>query len=108
MSEIGIDIVELDRIVSVSPGFVERVLSAKEMKLYESYSESRKIEFLGGRFAAKEAIIKCLSDIEIPDMKEIEILNNENGKPIAKYKDYNIKLSISHEKHYACAVALLQ
>lgn len=107
MQEIGIDIVELDRLVCKPDSFVERVLSPGEIKIYETYGEDRKVEFLGGRFAAKEAIIKCLSEIEIPAMNEIEILDNEKGKPIVNYKNYNLKVSISHEKHYACAIALL-
>lgn len=108
MQEIGIDIVELDRLSTVSESFVSRVLSPAEMQLYESYKDNRRTEYLGGRFAAKEAIIKCLSEIEIPNMNEIEIIDNKIGKPIVRYKDYKIKVSISHEKHYACAVALLQ
>ena len=108
MTGIGIDIVELDRIDGVSDGFIKHVLSAEEIKVYNSSNDNRKREYLGGRFAAKEAIIKCLSDIEIPNMNEIEILNDSSGKPVAKYKNYKLKVSISHEKHYACAVATLE
>lgn len=108
MTGIGIDIVELDRIDCVSDGFVKRVLSPEESNFYYSFNENRKREYLGGRFAAKEAIIKCLSDIEVPIMSEIIILNDSNGKPVVKYKNYKIKVSISHEKHYACAIAMLE
>ena len=108
MRGLGIDIVELDRIDCVSDGFVKRVLSLEEISLYYSFSDNRKKEYLGGRFAAKEAIIKCLSGIEMPIMNEITILNDSNGKPVVNYKNYKIKVSISHEKHYACAVAVLE
>ena len=107
MANIGTDIVELDRLVDIKEGFIKRVLSKEEIEVYSGYREKRKKEFLGGRFAAKEAIIKCLSDIEIPNMADIVILNNKKGKPIVKYKDYKIDLSISHETHYAIAVAIL-
>ena len=106
--EVGIDIVEIARVKkAMSERFVEKVLSKEEITLFNTFKEFRQAEFLAGRFACKEAIIKCLSDIEIPSMPEIVITNNSNGKPVAKYKDYNIKLSISHEKHYAVAIALL-
>lgn len=108
MKGIGIDIVELDRLSSVSDNFVSHVLSKDEITIYNSYSGKRKIEFLGGRFAGKEAIIKCLSDYEIPVMSEISIINEKSGKPIVNYKDYNIKVSISHETHYAVAIATLE
>lgn len=103
----GIDIVELDRVKSVKEGFVKHVLSLSEIEKYNSFEEQRRVEYLGGRFACKEAIIKCLSDIEIPNMNELNIQNDEKGKPFIKYKDYFIEISISHEKHYAIAVAIL-
>lgn len=108
MNEIGIDIVEIERLNSLKEGFINHVLSPEEIKIYKKYEGERSVEFLAGRFAAKEAIIKCLSDIEIPNMNEIEILNKDNGKPSVKYKDYKIKVSISHERHYACAIAILE
>lgn len=107
MAKVGIDIVELDRLKDIKDGFVKHVLSKEEIEVFNSYSDSRKIEYLGGRFAAKEAIIKCLSNIEIPKMPDITIINNKDGKPIVNYKDYDIDLSISHEKHYAVAAAIL-
>lgn len=108
MREVGIDIVELDRVANVSDGFIKHVLSDDEIKIYNDLTDTRKIEYLGGRFATKEAIIKCLSDIEIPNMNDISILNRENGKPYVVYKDYNFSISISHEKHYAVAIAILE
>lgn len=108
MQEVGIDIVELCRVEKPKPGFINHVLAPEEIEIYNSYNEVRKKEFLGGRFACKEAIIKCLSQIEIPNMNEIVILNNDKGKPIAKYKDYNLKVSISHEREYAVAIACLE
>lgn len=108
MSKVGIDIVKLSRLDNVKEGFVLHVLSRKEIEIYNSYTDSRKKEYLGGRFAAKEAIIKCLSGIEIPNMNDIVILNNEVGKPIVTYKDYKIEVSISHEDEYAVAIAIME
>lgn len=110
MLGIGIDIVEIDRIKKQidNKRFVELVLSREEIERFNSFSEIRKIEFLAGRFAAKEAIIKCLSDYENVTMSSLNITNNEKGKPEIEYKDYIILLSISHERHYAIAIASLE
>lgn len=108
MENIGIDIVELDRLDDIKDGFINHVLSNVEKEKYNNLPELKRKEFLGGRFAAKEAIIKCLSNYEVPNMKDIEITNLDNGQPVVKYKDYNILISISHEKHYAVAIAMLK
>ena len=108
MSGIGIDIVEIDRIKSaLSDSFVSKVLSKDEINTFNNYKDNRKIEYLAGRWACKEAIIKCLSDYETPLMTDLTIINNDKGKPIINYKDYDIELSISHEIHYAIAIACL-
>ena len=108
ISGIGTDIVEIERVRKViSESFMARVLSNEELERTKTMSENRKIQFLAGRFAAKEAIIKCLSDEEVPDMRDLNITNNEKGKPEIVYKDYRILLSISHEIKYATAVAVL-
>lgn len=107
MSRIGVDIVELDRLLDTKEGFINHVLSKEEIDVYNTLSDIRKKEYLGGRFASKEAIIKCLNGIEIPNMNEISVLNHEDGSPFVVYKDYDISISISHEKHYAIAMAML-
>ncbi|MCR4856270.1 MAG: holo-ACP synthase [Erysipelotrichaceae bacterium] len=108
ISGIGTDIVEIERVKKViSDGFMAKVLSSDELERTKEMSETRKIQFLAGRFAAKEAIIKCLSDRELPNMSDLNITNDEKGKPEIRYKDYEILLSISHERNYATAVAVL-
>lgn len=108
MNYAGIDIIENIRIEKkLSIGFIKQVLTDNEISVYELKKGNKKLEYLCGRFAAKEAIIKCVSDFENPHMLEIEIMNNEVGKPIVKFKDYNISLSISHEKNYSIAIAIL-
>ena len=106
---IGTDIVEIDRIrKALSDPFLRKVLSQEEIKMTETMSEERKVQFTAGRFAAKEAIIKCLSDYEYPEMKDLNIINDEKGKPMIRYKDYDLLVSISHEKKYATGMAILQ
>ncbi|MBQ6335348.1 MAG: holo-ACP synthase [Erysipelotrichaceae bacterium] len=106
---IGTDIVEIERVKkAISPAFMAKVLSKNELEKTYEMSEERKISFLAGRFAAKEAIIKALSDFEYPEMSDLDIVNDEKGKPEISYKDYDLLVSISHERKFATAVALLQ
>ena len=106
---IGTDIVEIERVrKALSNAFMAKVLSSEEIKRTASMSEERKVQFTAGRFAAKEAIIKCLSDHEVPNMTDLNIFNDEKGKPEIFYKDYRIFVSIAHEKKYASAVAILE
>ncbi len=60
---------------------LKRFFSLKELALYET---KKSVKFLSGRFAAKEASLKCLGT-GISDglsLTDIEILQLENGKPI--------------------------
>ena len=108
MKNVGIDIVENARVrKAMSDAFVRKVLSPEERERFEGFKEGRKIEFLAGRFAAKEAIIKCLSGIEVPEFSDLNVQNDENGRPFIEYKDYEITLSISHERNYSVAIAIL-
>ena len=106
--KVGIDIVEIDRVKkAINDSFLRKVLSKQEIEYCKDFKEKRKVEFVAGRFACKEAIIKCLSDYELPNFSDLSIINNEKGKPEIRYKDYNIEVSISHEINYACAIAIL-
>ncbi|SHE95894.1 holo-[acyl-carrier protein] synthase [Marinitoga hydrogenitolerans DSM 16785] len=111
---IGIDIVEIKRI---SCGIEKKILSEKEMKLLNKFKgENRKKEFIAGRFAVKEALIKSFGTF-IPYNK-ISILNDAKGKPYLDEKsldflkntfgNYNIHISISHEKNYAVSMVIIE
>lgn len=98
---IGCDIIKMDRIQDpVSLAF--RILSPQEYERFQSYSNHRRIEFLAGRFAAREAIIKALP-VELK-VKEIVV----EPKTIILYQGYQIQVSISHDGDYAMATALVQ
>ena len=59
---IGIDAVELPRItrlIEEKPKFIARILTSDEMKLFQSLPFHRQVEFLGGRYACKEAFSKA-------------------------------------------------
>ncbi|APU58652.1 holo-ACP synthase [Clostridium botulinum] len=119
---IGTDITEIRRIekaITRNKNFINKLFTKNEMDLWEK--KNFKLEFIAGRFAAKEAISKALgTGIRDFNFKDIEIINDELGKPqvilkpkaeniirkISKF--YKIHLSISHEKEYAIAYALLE
>ena len=108
MLGIGIDILENKRMLkSCSEKFINEILTIEEQKIYNSKIGKNKLDFLCGRFVAKEAIIKAVNLYENPHMLEIEITNDKNGAPIVKFKNYQILLSISHEKNYTVATAIL-
>ena len=57
---IGVDIVSLNRIKNNLYPLSEKILSNREKEIFNNLeSERRKIEFLGGRYAFKEALFKA-------------------------------------------------
>lgn len=112
----GIDIIEINRIkqsIEETEGkFCERVYTQKEIDYCES-KNIQKYQHYAARFAAKEAVFKAISqtlkskyDIS---WKDIEILNDDNGRPYVQILNQNIQgidnidISISHCKEYAVA-----
>jgi len=103
---IGVDIIDLERLDIHNDHFVKRILSCREYQIFSHLiSEKRRREFLGGRFAGKEAYLKArqlgLGSIPFCD---IEILNLDNGAPYLN--DQNASISISHEEKYAIAFVI--
>lgn len=113
---IGIDLIELDRIrKSLEQGeqLIQRILTDKEKEaFYELNSQKRKIEYLAGRFAAKEAFAKATGDgIGKLSFKDIEILKNEKGAPTITalgYEHYKIFISITHTSDYAAVQVVIE
>ena len=121
MVRTGIDIIETSRIQEgiekYGDKFLNRIFTNDEI----IYCESKKIQkyqSYAGRFAAKEAVFKALSDrlknkFEI-EWKDIEIINTSSGKPnvllhgeLSKILNtsipYMIDVSISHIEKIATA-----
>lgn len=113
---IGIDLIELDRIkksMQKRKSFISRILTPNEQKVFFGLrSDRRKVEFLAGRFAAKEAFSKAAGcGIGKLSFQDIEILPKKNGAPFMKVKGYekhNIFLSITHSRDYAAAQVILE
>jgi holo-[acyl-carrier protein] synthase len=118
----GVDIVEISRIRKAAgkwnSKFLDRVFTEGEL----DYARNKKFlyQHLAARFAAKEAVLKAFGDESINRMewKEIEIVNNKDGKPVVKLagearrtmlkkKVSDIIISLSHTKNYAVANAIL-
>lgn len=108
---VGIDSVELSRIEKLDKNvFSKRILSSEELNIYNTFtSEKRKIEYLAGRFAGKEAFSKAYgTGIGELKFKDISILNNEDGKPIILYKDLSVHISITHTNIHAMAFVVIE
>lgn len=113
---IGIDIVDLSRIKNIidrNPRFVKKVLSDKEQEKYITFTlDCRRVEFVAGRFAAKEALGKALgTGLGTLRFSDITILNDDCGKPVLTFKndeDYRVHVSISHSQTAAVANVVLE
>jgi holo-[acyl-carrier protein] synthase len=111
---IGIDIIEMERIkklIERTDKFAERILTSSEKEKYETLAGNRKIEFLAGRFSAKEAFSKAMGTGigEELSFTDIEILQDSKGKPYINrpFKD-GVHLSISHSKEYAVSQVIIE
>lgn len=112
---IGIDLIELNRIeklIERQPDFSKRILTEREMDRFLTLSAHRQIEFLAGRFAAKEAFSKAMGTGIGKEMSflDVEILPNDYNKPIVYTELFAgiIHISISHSKEYAIAQIILE
>jgi holo-[acyl-carrier protein] synthase len=112
---IGIDLVDLKRIKElIDERFLNRILSVDEKKLYENIAaENTKISFVGGRFAAKEAIFKAISKGNgTAYYKDFSILNRENGSPYVQTEYFTqgeiIHITITHTDEHAIAYVMIE
>ncbi|MEG1474161.1 MAG: holo-ACP synthase [Longicatena sp.] len=107
MIGIGCDIVEIARIeAALRKDSFLNILTPKERMLFDALKGKRRIEFVAGRFAAKEAIYKAIHKEIKMELKDIEILSDASGAPICTILACHIEISIAHENAYAIAYAL--
>ena len=110
----GIDIEELASIqnaVEKREGFAQRVLTDKEMERFASLKGRRQIEYLAGRWSAKEAFSKAMgTGIGKLGFQDLEVLNNEKGAPYFSKSPFSGKvwLSISHTDQFVTASVILE
>jgi holo-[acyl-carrier protein] synthase len=116
MTELGIDIIRVDRIrhslARFGSRFSARVLTERERRYVRDRPET-----LAGRWAAKEAVSKVLGlGVRGIGWREIEIERLPTGQPAvrlhgraaaraAQLRMGRIALSISHEREFAVAIA---
>jgi holo-[acyl-carrier protein] synthase len=119
---IGTDIIEVNRIerlLSEQKRFKERIFTRVEIE----YCEHKKnnVQNYAARFAVKEALLKAIGTgwREGVAFKEIEVKNNEKGKPELALSGTvktiteemgvkNIQVSISHLKDLAIGMVILE
>jgi holo-[acyl-carrier protein] synthase len=120
---IGVDIAEIARVDRLSSEFGERfarrLLTSDEMREFRQRNCSS--TFLATRFAAKEAVAKaCGTGIGAElGFHSMQIDNDDRGKPVLQFLEgadalverlqiRNAQISLSDEKHYVVAMALLE
>ena len=109
----GVDITEVRRMKQAiekwGEVFLSRIFTAQELD--NAKTRGSLYQHLAGRFAAKEAIFKAMGEKNL-GWKDVEIMNDEEGKPYCailnhKLKKVNVHISISHIKNYAVANAII-
>lgn len=122
---IGNDLIEINRVKNVIESkagarFLERILTPEEQVLAKS-RKGNHAEFIAGRFAAKEAIVKAIGcgigkQCSFQDM---EIKPNSAGKPYCSINEraldrldmdsqVRVHLSITHTETMASAFAVIE
>ncbi|WP_340021137.1 holo-ACP synthase [Paenibacillus sp. FSL K6-1096] len=123
---IGHDILEIGRVEEIAAGslgrrFAQRILTARELVLAEGKG-AKAVEFIAGRFSAKEAVVKALGCGigQAVGFRDIEILPDAMGKPVAALsaqawarlglpgQKHIIHLTITHSRGLASAFAVVE
>ncbi len=114
----GVDVVDLPRFRKVlargGAAFLRRVFTPQEV----AYAKARRrttLLHLAGRFAAKEAVIKALSQIDprrVLAMNQVEVRNDRWGRPHILLHDrrspgVKAHISLSHVDTVAVASAIV-
>ena len=120
---IGTDIVEIKRITEMKSldSFAKKILSEHELVKFDDMKDAKKVSYLAKQFAGKEAIAKAFgTGFKNPiQMNNIEVIRNEEGKPIFNplnglaetMIDLGITkthVSLADERDYAIAFAILE
>ncbi|MCG7408538.1 holo-ACP synthase [Paenibacillus sp. ACRRX] len=123
---VGHDLLNMDRISRIVEGrskkrFLHRILTPNEIQALER-REARMVEWVAGRFAVKEAVVKafgCGIGKQI-GFQDVEVLPDILGKPHAKLSEaawdrlglasgaMRIHVSISHQPGMASAFCVVE
>ncbi len=119
---LGIDVVSIERVAAIhrrhSEALVRRICRSGECKPYRGQAL---IEHLAGLFAAKEALFKALGTgwAQGVTFRQVQLVTAAGGAPgyrlhgVAAARATELgtessRLSITHERDYAAAVAILE
>jgi len=118
MNRVGVDLVEVDRIRGLvekwGDRFLQRVFSEEEIRY--SFRNRDPWPHLAARFAAKEALIKCLG--KAFTFREISVEHDESGRPVFRFTGSSEQLvrglglksldvSLTHSKSLAVAMVVV-
>lgn len=95
------------------------IFHEQELAICAGWCPSRRDEFLAGRFCAKEAIFKAISEVSeqyrpILRFNRIAVLRGNHGQPIARLVSWldapplTVKVSISHKDDQVIAFSIVQ
>ncbi|WP_107040056.1 holo-ACP synthase [Brumimicrobium mesophilum] len=110
---IGIDIEHISRFKKLfdhKNRLLQKMFNSSEWEY--AISKANPSQTLTGIWCAKEAVVKATFSIEEIFIKDITIAHKSSGAPYANFKSESIncesiKISISHAKDYATAVAIV-
>ena len=119
MNRIGVDLVEVERIRGLAEKwgdrFLQRVFSEEEIRY--SFRNRDPWPHLAARFAAKEALIKCLG--KAFTFRELSVEHDQEGRPVFHFyggseqmvKKLGLKsleVSLTHTKSLAIATVMVE
>ena len=117
MHQVGVDIIEIDRIRSTIDRWGQRFLTKVYTKAELDFCRGRAPE-LAVRFAGKEAVMKALgTGRRGVSWRDVEILSNRRNAPLVhlhgrartrarKLGMTDLAISLSHSRDYAVATAV--
>ncbi|MFD7924238.1 holo-ACP synthase [Streptomyces sp. NPDC059740] len=116
-ARVGLDVLdrsELRRLIE-RPWFLRFSFAPEEMAHAEALGKDRRLEFLAGRFAAKEATFKVLGIGLLQGVmpREIYVEHTAHGAPVvhlrgrvAQLTPSSVSVSITHKQNVVAAVAI--
>ncbi|MBS9338571.1 holo-ACP synthase [Fructobacillus sp. M2-14] len=112
---IGNDMESISRIEAVlnrRPNFLSTILTPKELEVANKRSGKHYLEFVAGRFSAKEAYSKALGTGigKAVSWQDICILNDDKGRPVIEVLGQKNELSvaITHSGDYVSTIVTIE
>lgn len=105
------DMVAIEQAMNKRPSFAKKVLTEKELAVFDQLKGQRQVQYLAGRWSAKEAFTKALgTGIGKIGFQDVEILSDEKGAPYVSRSPLSAKVwvSISHSGNFVQASVILE